>query len=356
MTSGPDGKPVLRPSKQAVVSLALGGLACAASVLLAIPATQAALLTRVPAAYVNTAQVLLSVIGVCLGCRAWMQVHREPMRWRGKRVALAGVLVNLAATLVLLPAVMLGAVLPTLRNARSQQQSMSNLHAIVLALHKYHDEMGSFPPAAVFNYDGEPLYSWRVPLLPFLGYAQLYQQFHLDEAWDSPTNKALLAQMPQVYAPPGERFPPNGFVTSYLVFDGPDALFFSGSKPPWFDDELNRGRTPSFQVWPQRPGEQPVYAFGHRASVAAIMDGTMNTIMVVEANARVPWSKPEELAYVADQPLPSLGDHYEGGFLVALADGSVRIIRKSTSESAIRSAITANGGEIPPADWTDPAE
>jgi hypothetical protein len=341
-------------SRRAFASVVLGGLACTVPLLLAIPQARVASLSWVPAIYLNAAQVLLSAVGVIVGFRGFFEIKRQQGRLRGKGLALAGILVNLGATVVLLPAVMLGLVLPTLIQARVQKQSMTNLHAIALALHKYHDEYGCFPPAAVFNHEGQPLYSWRVLLLPFLGQAKLYEQFRLDKSWDSPANNPLLAQMPEVYAPPGERFPSVGFATYYLVFDGPEAIFFSGSKPPWFDDAMNRARTPGFQVHPQRPGEQAVYAFGHRSTFSSIVDGPANTILLVEADDRVPWTKPQELLYAADQPLPKVGGHSHGDFLVALADGSVRIVRKTTSEKAIRAAITANGGEIPPPDWNEP--
>jgi hypothetical protein len=160
--------------------------------------------------------------------------------------------------------------------------------------------------------------------------------------------------MPEVYSPPRERFPPVDFATNYLVFDGLEAIFFSGSKPPWFDDAMNRARTSGFQVQPQRPGEQAVYAFGRRSNFASITDGAANTILLVEADDRVPWTKPQELPYASGQPLPKLGGHFHGAFLVAMADGSVKIVRKTTSEKAIRAAITANGGEIPPPDWDEP--
>jgi hypothetical protein len=322
--------------------------------ILIIPITRVAALSRVPAIYWNVAQALLTLVGVVVGCWGFFEIKNQPGQRRGKGLVLAGILVNLGATLVLLPIVMLGLVLPTLMEAGVQKQSMSNLHAIASALHKYHDEYGYFPPVAVFNHDGQALYSWRVPLLPFLGQAKLYEQFRLDEPWDSPTNKPLLARMPEVYAPPEKRFPPADFATCYLVFDGPEAIFSSGAKPAWFDDALNRARTPGFQVRPQRPGEQAVYAFGHRSRISSISDGSANTILLVEADDRVPWTKPQELPYAADQPLPQLGEHYHGDFLAALADGSVRIVRKTTSEKAIRAAITANGGEIPPSDWSEP--
>ena len=49
---------------------------------------------------------------------------------------------------------------------------------------------------------GVRLLSWRVLLLPYLGHGDLYRRFHLDEPWDSPHNKMLLPEMPEVYAPP----------------------------------------------------------------------------------------------------------------------------------------------------------
>ena len=41
--------------------------------------------------------------------------------------------------------------------------------------------------------------SWRVALLPYLGYRNLYEQFRHDEPWDSPHNRKLIAKMPPVY-------------------------------------------------------------------------------------------------------------------------------------------------------------
>lgn len=48
--------------------------------------------------------------------------------------------------------------------------------------------------------------SWRVALLPFLGHQELYDQFHLDEAWNSPHNQELIKKMPEVFATRSVRF------------------------------------------------------------------------------------------------------------------------------------------------------
>ena len=41
--------------------------------------------------------------------------------------------------------------------------------------------------------------SWRVHLLPLIGYQSLYREFKLDEPWDSTHNYALIRKIPEVY-------------------------------------------------------------------------------------------------------------------------------------------------------------
>ena len=67
-------------------------------------------------------------------------------------------------------------------------------------MHNYADDHhGRLPPAVVYGEDDEPLYSWRVLVLPYIEQNALYEQFHLDEPWDSPHNLALLPKMPGTY-------------------------------------------------------------------------------------------------------------------------------------------------------------
>ena len=61
-----------------------------------------------------------------------------------------------------------------------------------------------FPPAYTTSKDGKPLLSWRVLILPYLEQEALYKEFHLDEPWDSPHNRTLIARMPAVYRCPME--------------------------------------------------------------------------------------------------------------------------------------------------------
>ncbi len=203
------------------------------------------------------------------------------------------------------------------REAAARTQSQNNLKQIALAMHNYADTNGSLPAQAIYDKDGKPLLSWRVMILPFIEQNNLYNKFKLDEAWDSPNNKKLLASIPKTYmAPAGKPKRPDG--TFYQGFYGKSA-FFEGKKGIRFAD---------------------------------ITDGTSNTIMVVEAPTDVPWTKPEDIPFDPDKPLPKMASMYSSGiFNAALCDGSVRAISLTITPATLKAAITRNGGEVLGADW-----
>src|ERR1700677_3496891 len=72
-----------------------------------------------------------------------------------------------------------------LRILAARTQSMNNLKQIALSLHSYHDVYKTFPAAAICDKDGKPLLSWRVAISPYVEQLPLYNQFKLDEPWDS---------------------------------------------------------------------------------------------------------------------------------------------------------------------------
>ncbi|GIW80321.1 MAG: hypothetical protein KatS3mg105_2128 [Gemmatales bacterium] len=191
----------------------------------------------------------------------------------------------------------------------NQVDTQNNLKMIGLAFHDYHDTYGEFPRAAITRGGGKPLLSWRVAILPFIGQGQLYRQFKLDEPWDSPHNKKLLAKMPKVFETPGRKAPPGE--TYFRVFTGKGAIF---------------------------DGDKPI-ALGAIANA----DGTSNTILVVEAAESVPWTKPSGLPFGKGEILKLVGRPGEKTILVLFADGSVRSIPRD--EGLLRKMITAFGGE-----------
>jgi hypothetical protein len=68
-----------------------------------------------------------------------------------------------------------------------------------------------------------------VLLLPFIEAADVYDEFRLDEPWDSPHNLQLLAYMPEVYRAPGD--PPDSTTTRIVTLAGEHALFGEGAGP-----------------------------------------------------------------------------------------------------------------------------
>jgi hypothetical protein len=192
---------------------------------------------------------------------------------------------------------------------------------IALAMHVYADEhQGRLPPAAIYGKDGQALLSWRVLLLPYLEQRELYAKFHLDEPWDSPHNQPLLKEMPKIYVRPMSSGAADKYGTIYQAFVGKGTVF--ESKEGMSLGELtNRGSMSS-------------------------------TMLIVDAAERVPWTKPDDLVYAEDQPLPAFGGlHRDRGFRpfsreytpvtfqVAFTDGHVQNIPLQWGESRIRSII-----------------
>jgi RNA polymerase sigma factor (sigma-70 family) len=78
---------------------------------------------------------------------------------------------------------------------------------------------------------------------------------------------------------------------------------------------------------------------------APFIDGTSNTILILEAGNPVPWTKPEDLHYADDEPLPELGGLFPNVIHAAFADGWIHTLTKNYNKKQLRLAITINDGE-----------
>jgi Protein of unknown function (DUF1559) len=219
------------------------------------------------------------------------------------------------------------------REASARSASLNNFKQIALAMNSYAENNGDrLPPTASRDKDGRPLLSWRVLLLPYVEEGNLYKQFHLDEPWDSPHNLTLLPRRPRVYSVPAydDTAKPPG-MTLYQAFTGRDTAFEITAGPRLLKD------------FPK---------------------GASSTILIVEAGDAVPWTKPQDIEYDAERPLPKLGGLYTGpsrfrvlpssrraGVHVALADGSARFVEASLPEHAWRWAISRTTKEPQPREW-----
>ena len=207
------------------------------------------------------------------------------------------------------------------------QISQNNLTRLILAMHMYHDTYQHFPPAMLYGKDGKGKvpHSWRVALLPFLEQEKLYNEYQFDEPWDSPANKKVLEKMPSVFRHPSDQ--DNSTHSAYfgLIGNADEKLPGSSRLPTLFSSKLG-------------------------ARMADITDGLSNTIALVEAKRDIPWTKPEDIAYVEGE-LPKLGGYSGNGFNYARCDGTVGLFPKDFPQPAIalRILISPQGGEtLPP--------
>ncbi len=201
------------------------------------------------------------------------------------------------------------------RESARRSQCVNNLKQIGLAMHNYHSQHNTFPAAYSASPDRKPLLSWRVHILPFIEQQALYEEFHLDEPWDSPHNKVLIPRMPRVYAcPSGSKALAREGKTAYLTPRGPSTIF---------------------------PGPQAI-------KIQEITDGTSNTILVVDAgdSAAVIWTKPDDWEVPADFNAQGLFGHHAAGTNFAFADGSVRFLQETITSKLVQALVTRNGGEL----------
>lgn len=122
-----------------------------------------------------------------------------------------------------------------------RSQCLNNLRQIGVALHNYHDTYQCFPPAFVADADGKPMHSWRVLLLPHLGYTDLYKLYNFDEPWDGPHNRELADLIGTVYQCSHIR--PMSPSTSYVAVVG-DGTMWPGAKSTTRASLLQSGGLP----------------------------------------------------------------------------------------------------------------
>ena len=204
--------------------------------------------------------------------------------------------------------------LPAMQKQRAQSGEVmhtNHLRQIAVAMWSFHDTHNSFPPHASYDKDGKPLLSWRVHLLPYLDEDNLYQQFHLNEPWDSAHNRTLIARMPEVYGPPPNSRVPEG-KTLLMAPVGNDTVF------------------------PDRQGG---------TQIQDIVRGTSNTILLVEVTAphAVIWTKPEDLNVTPTDPRKDLLEPGQAGIRAVFADGSFRRLPASTPPDTLWAMFTRGG-------------
>jgi hypothetical protein len=206
----------------------------------------------------------------------------------------------------------LSAPLGSARNQAQRRTCVNNLKYLALSWHNYHDVHAHFPASASRDDDGKELLSWRVHVLPFLGQLPLYNEFHLDEPWDSEHNKKLIAKMPDAFACPGTDLKAAG-KTTYLTTIGEHGLF---------------------------RGDEGI-------RVRDIRDGTSNTIMIVDVapEKAVVWTKPGDLEVDPEAPLRGLGGQHDKVISAAFCDGSVHSLAQDIKPTTLKLLFNPDDGK-----------
>jgi hypothetical protein len=178
----------------------------------------------------------------------------------------------------------------------------NNFKQLGLAFHNYASSHNSEFPA-VFSPKGKP-FSWRVALLPYIEEEGIYNKLHLDEAWDSPHNLEVAKSMtPRCYKPVDRTSNPGE--TYVKTFTGVDTIF----------------------------GQENVTSFKKMAK------GSSNTILFVEAEKPVIWTKPEEIAYTPNLDFIAELFWLADQTTVTMADGGIRRIKKSNPNEEFHNTI-----------------
>jgi len=199
----------------------------------------------------------------------------------------------------------------------------ANLQIIGAALHAYHTHYDQFPPAYLADEQDQPMHSWRVLLLPYLNYHELYKAYDFSEPWNGPNNSLLQSRMPPVYAsgqPSGLPVAMPVGTTRYAVISG-TAAAFDGPNTVKMDD---------------------------------FSDGLPTTILVAEAGSPVNWMAPVDIDYasmgfVVNGPIPAngnaIGSDAGNGAFVLTADGQVHFLPADLFEEAVKALVTRAGNE-----------
>jgi hypothetical protein len=139
--------------------------------------------------------VIFGVFAFTVVIVAAIVVYRAPSL-RSICIAALLLLCVIAALLLLLPARAVAWEKPR------RDRCARNLAQIATGLAQYRAEHGHYPPECETDANGKPMHSWRVLILPNLGYKDLYDEYDFSQPWNGPKNAKLAERRPNIYLCP----------------------------------------------------------------------------------------------------------------------------------------------------------
>ncbi|MFN7877457.1 MAG: DUF1559 domain-containing protein [Pirellula sp.] len=199
----------------------------------------------------------------------------------------------------------------------SANTTSNRIKQFVLGLHNYESAYEIIPTYAnLAKTKAKSGLSWRVHILPFIGFPELYQEFKLDEPWDSPHNIKLLPKMPKIYSPVADMNETVDIKPYHTTYVAP-----VGSKTVFGQSEPIRFRN--------------------------VTDGLSNTIAFVELKTEhaIPWTSPEEYPFDESNPTDKLRN-YNGKAVIALFDGFVANVKLDLPKETWLALFSRDGAEV----------
>ena len=229
----------------------------------------------------------------------------------------------------------------------------SNLRAIGLALHRYHDDYGAFPPAVLTDEDGEPLHSWRVLVLPYL------RDYHSRSAsrFSGLRNSHGIWEARRVYEHKQTALRRSEQIETMLEryrfdepWDGPHNRMLHDLPMEAFRNNSQLGK-----MWQTTfvavTGSTTAWQGDSGVSIPLFRDGRSVSALVVEmADSGIHWLEPRDLRFdemsfkigAADQPC--ISSPYPDGAHCLFADGSVRFVNSDISAETVKSLLEIDDG------------
>ena len=191
---------------------------------------------------------------------------------------------------------------------KRRKRSIDNMKRINHAIYKWLENGSQVPRSVIVDATRQKGLSWRVAILPLLGYDELYKKFNLKEPWDSPTNEALLKYIPPEFVSP-EHFDEN---TNYQMFVNGTALF---------SEKENKDKTD-------------------------ISDGKYVVVMgEVDRKFAVPWTAPYDYD-VSEEPLNrGIGNERQDGVFVGWLTGRPSLWPNPINVAELKKALTFEAGD-----------